>query len=240
MPASATTSAGDLAHYIPPVDLSKAVDALLDAARQHGDKVGNDQEIGDLQALLHAAWALMTAEQRSRLLRTAEASKVVDAAFGVRLFMNEDDVLETDWQRTCAAFGLDDSFQYSPDQVLDAVNMERLTALASADEQVDRYVYGFWPHIFGRGQRETITRLVFDRTRNCLAFLQLKAGPGPHDWFDANRDQLADVEDSLKNANSEAIDKPRDWNLSAASDLPAWAIRSQELMRPAERPRMNA
>jgi hypothetical protein len=49
------------------------------AAFVHGEESEGDHEVGDLQDLLRAAWALMTEEQRIEFLFTDEAKAVLTA-----------------------------------------------------------------------------------------------------------------------------------------------------------------
>jgi hypothetical protein len=56
------------------------VDTYTHAAFVHGEESEGDHEVGDLQDLLRAAWALMTDEQRIDFLFTDEAKSVLTAA----------------------------------------------------------------------------------------------------------------------------------------------------------------
>ncbi len=58
----------------------KDVDTYTHAAFVHGEESEGDHEVGDLQDLLRAAWALMTDEQRIDFLFTDEAKAVLTAA----------------------------------------------------------------------------------------------------------------------------------------------------------------
>lgn len=78
-----------------------------------------------------------------------------------------------------------------------------------------------WGHIFD-GRREVMTRFVFDQSDLKLLAAQIKwdANGG---WSDANAVELADLEDSLVNANEDALDDPANYGLLVADDLPDWA-----------------
>ena len=80
-----------------------------------------------------------------------------------------------------------------------------------------------WAHIFA-GFGEFVVRFVFDRKLQSIIAMQLSASGGGS-WRNATPDQIADVEDSVKNANVEAIADPygSGYGLIAADDLPAWA-----------------
>ena len=54
---------------------------LVDLARQHGEDSEPDHEVGDLQDLLRAAWALMNDSQRLELLKGEAADSVFEANF---------------------------------------------------------------------------------------------------------------------------------------------------------------
>jgi hypothetical protein len=56
------------------------VDTYTHAAFVHGEESEGDHEVGDLQDLLRAAWALMTEEQRVEFLFTDEAKAILSAA----------------------------------------------------------------------------------------------------------------------------------------------------------------
>lgn len=79
-----------------------------------------------------------------------------------------------------------------------------------------------WGHIFS-GSRETATRFVFDTEENRMIAAQLRDG-ATGSWSDADPAELSDLEDSLVNANSEAIADPQDWGLIDADEAPAWSI----------------
>jgi hypothetical protein len=65
-----------------PFTLSDArdVDTYIHAAFVHGEESEGDHEVGDLQDLLRAAWALMTEEQRIDFLFTDEAKATLSVA----------------------------------------------------------------------------------------------------------------------------------------------------------------
>lgn len=78
-----------------------------------------------------------------------------------------------------------------------------------------------WPHIFA-GFGEMAVRFVFSRKLNAIIALHVHYGKG---WQKATLEQVADVQDSLTNANVEAIADPygSGFGLIAADHLPAWA-----------------
>ena len=78
-----------------------------------------------------------------------------------------------------------------------------------------------WPHSFA-GFGEMAVRFVFSRKLNAIIALHVHYGKG---WQKATLEQVADVQDSLTNANVEAIADPygSGFGLIAADHLPAWA-----------------
>ena len=105
----------------------------------------------------------------------------------------------------------------------------------SADERKSaeterRYVVGGWSHIFGAASaNDRSCRIVFDRQANKLAYLEIENGI--RGWVPATETERLDVEDSLKNANDEAISSPQDWGLEASDSLPAWVHPDRKLCR---------
>lgn len=90
--------------------------------------------------------------------------------------------------------------------------------------QTSRYISGEWSHIFGNGQGETGTRILLDADTQKLIRLDVQASRAIHDSYRAGSDdELADVQDSLVNANAELFDNPADFGLDLTYALPAWA-----------------
>lgn len=114
----------------PLFDDAGLVEDLIGFAQKHGEDSDPDHEVGDLQDLLRAAWKLMTPEQRRAMLTDASVSNVVESATGEALLQDIDDLLQDEWGAVCDRFGLDDSFQYTDLQKLDAVNHYRLEMAA--------------------------------------------------------------------------------------------------------------
>jgi len=83
-----------------------------------------------------------------------------------------------------------------------------------------------WSHLFGPGAAETEVCFIYDRTVERIVAMAAKNG---YKWVPCSPAEIADVEDSLKNANSEALDDPESWDMDEcdAKDLPDWA---KELM----------
>lgn len=79
-----------------------------------------------------------------------------------------------------------------------------------------------WSHILP-GFGEVVVRFVFDRKQQSIIAMQVAVSGGVG-WQNATPDQIADVEDSLKNAKVEAIADPygSGFGLIAADVLPEW------------------
>lgn len=84
------------------------------------------------------------------------------------------------------------------------------------------YIHGTWTHLFGSGRTETAVRLVYDLREERIVAMQLLGLPGPS-FCTASQAEILDVEDSLKNANSEALSDPSEYGLARAYVLPTWA-----------------
>ena len=59
--------------------LNRRVDQLVAACAEHGDKEGNDAEIGDLQQLLKELWAWCDDDTRVGFLRSEPVSNVFNS-----------------------------------------------------------------------------------------------------------------------------------------------------------------
>ena len=73
-----------------------------------------------------------------------------------------------------------------------------------------RCLVGHWGHLFGPGSHETLCRIRFDLEANRLTNLDVKDGLKFRPATEAER---ADVEDSLINANEDALECPEDYGL---------------------------
>lgn len=82
------------------------------------------------------------------------------------------------------------------------------------------YIHGNWTHLFGPGSAETNLRILYDIKSNTLIAGQFHNNGK---WTDLRRDDLLDVEDSLKNANPESLERPADAGFQASYNLPHWA-----------------
>lgn len=77
-----------------------------------------------------------------------------------------------------------------------------------------------WSHIFNERTGEQDCRVVFDTKLNEVVHLDVKrAGV----WRVANRDDMLDVGQSLKEANFEVLEDPVAEGHSVSDELPEWA-----------------
>jgi hypothetical protein len=88
-----------------------------------------------------------------------------------------------------------------------------------ADEEAD-----LWGHLFQDADgetRERNCRFVFDVEEETMIHVEVFQDNA---WNTASEDERADVEDSLKNGNPEAIDVPFLLGLRVTNDLPDWIM----------------
>lgn len=83
------------------------------------------------------------------------------------------------------------------------------------------YLTGYWSHIFGGAGGEKTVRFVFSRSEHRIIAMQVPACGGQ--YVEASAAAIADVQDSLLNANPEALAAPADFDLSETHELPDWA-----------------
>ncbi len=77
-----------------------------------------------------------------------------------------------------------------------------------------------WGHIFSEREGERIVRFVYDTRTGKLTHLDIYNTFGP---LPANAAEIADVEDSLKNANEDALKDPDYLGIIGSDELPEWA-----------------
>ena len=108
------------------------------------------------------------------------------------------------------------------DQEADTV--DRIVTEASGVVVAHRSAGNLWGHIFEEaGGRicERHCRFVYDTEDEAIIHLEIRRGNA---WQSATDDEMADVEDSLKNANPEAIEDPDSHGLRVTNDLPDWIM----------------
>ena len=80
-----------------------------------------------------------------------------------------------------------------------------------------------WPHYFSDDVPEFDTRWVFDRRRWGIAVLHVKRRSSEV-WLMALPDEIQDLDDSLTDANPNALDlEMEDFGVREADELPKWA-----------------
>lgn len=85
-----------------------------------------------------------------------------------------------------------------------------------------RYITGIWGHLFGPGERETMTEFVYDTEGETVVAALLQYDAALDKWEIASEHKRADLEDSLKNANPDALENPHEWDLDYTDELPDW------------------
>lgn len=100
----------------------------------------------------------------------------------------------------------------------------RYMAQSGDDTQAPRYlIAAHWPHIFDGARAPATVRFVFERVSETICRLEMLDGAV---WILASRVQLEDVQDSLLNANEDALSSPSDYGLTESEYLPEWAAKS--------------
>lgn len=94
-----------------------------------------------------------------------------------------------------------------------------------------------WGHIFGAGMPDSTVRFVFDMVENKIIFMDIMSWKG---WVACGPDQMADVEDSLKNANEEVFTDPDEFNCTLEDTLPEWAQPEPVPTSPATEPKPSS
>lgn len=95
--------------------------------------------------------------------------------------------------------------------------------------EAGRYIIteGYWGHIFNEKQGEILTEWVYDTQEDQLIGARVANDRSDFpSWREATADELADLEDSVKNANSDALDNPENWGLTQTDELPDYVASS--------------
>lgn len=87
-----------------------------------------------------------------------------------------------------------------------------------------RYVVGDWEHIFSNTKGASDIRFAFDTIENKIIAMQIRLGAG---YEDATSVAVAEVQDSLLNANEEVLSNPVGNGFNFTNDLPNWATGSE-------------
>lgn len=80
----------------------------------------------------------------------------------------------------------------------------------------------YWGHLFEEDGKtvERTCSFVFDNDELQLHSMRIQRD---QDWGLPTRDDMADLEDSLLNANPWALDNPKSYGLRASDEIPDWA-----------------
>ncbi len=80
----------------------------------------------------------------------------------------------------------------------------------------------YWGHLFDEDGKEVerMCSFVYDTENEQLFSMRVQRD---RDWELPTRDEMNDLEDSLKNANPEALDNPASFDLRTSDELPDWA-----------------
>jgi hypothetical protein len=80
-----------------------------------------------------------------------------------------------------------------------------------------------WGHILDNEVGEVMIQWVYDTVDEIVVAANVQHDRALDKWTPATRDELADIEDHLKNANPDALDNPLEWDVEYADELPEWA-----------------
>lgn len=83
-----------------------------------------------------------------------------------------------------------------------------------------QYIHGSWNHLFGFRSSPVDLRFVFDTDSNRIVAMDLSLAGA---YTRALPDEIADVEDSLKNANDRVFQAPVEYGLERSSTPPEWS-----------------
>lgn len=96
--------------------------------------------------------------------------------------------------------------------------------LAQKVTPMTKYLNGYWGHIFEGEEHERMTRIVIDADAQKLVFAQIqRIRSMDSSYKEAERAEMADLQDSLLNGNSELFDDPAGHGLTVTEGLPDWA-----------------
>lgn len=147
--AARTTSQMPVAQLPKPIDLEmgfrpKMLECLLNVAKNHGDDSEPDHEVGDLQDLLRPMWAGLTPQQQRAYLASEAVATMISGAGAWNADGDKDLVLltvatvneleATEWGRACEKFGLDTSFVYPDESIVEIINAYRCDHLRDEPE----------------------------------------------------------------------------------------------------------
>lgn len=110
-----------------------------------------------------------------------------------------------------------------PDELLLYINKKRL------EVGTNRYIVAselgeMWMHAYQGDTEKVLTKFVYDREKQEVIAAQIIGGYTKNGdyWVDLSAEGVADLEDSLKNANDDALENPLSWGLAVSNELPHW------------------
>jgi hypothetical protein len=97
---------------------------------------------------------------------------------------------------------------------------DRNYVLATDPDQQNRYIVAEgWGHCFA-GSSESEVDFVYDTQIERIVYMRLRRSLG---YERAHHSEIADVEDSVKNANEHVLENPEDEGFEVSDELPDWA-----------------
>nr|WP_011923090.1 hypothetical protein [Pseudomonas fluorescens]CAM96314.1 hypothetical protein pQBR0282 [Pseudomonas fluorescens SBW25] len=89
---------------------------------------------------------------------------------------------------------------------------------------MSKYISGNWGHIFEADERERMTRIVIDAESQKLVFAQIQRIRSMDSTYsEASHHEMADLEESLLDANAELFNDPVGFGLITTDAIPEWA-----------------
>lgn len=87
-----------------------------------------------------------------------------------------------------------------------------------------KFITGRWAHIFDGESHDRNTLILLDTQTQKLIEAKVQRNMAVNDSYtQATPDEIADIEDSLVNANGELFENPKDYGLEHTDNLPIWA-----------------
>lgn len=83
---------------------------------------------------------------------------------------------------------------------------------------------GDWAHRFIDDRSDRMTQIVLDVDQQQLVAATVQRDRAADVYTAATREEFADLQDSVINANAELFDGPATFGLIAVDDLPTWAV----------------
>jgi hypothetical protein len=89
---------------------------------------------------------------------------------------------------------------------------------------MSKFISGNWGHIFEADEHERMTRIVIDADSQKLVFAQVQRIRSMDSTYsEASRHEMADLEDSLLDANADLFNDPVGFGLTTTDEIPEWA-----------------